>query len=46
MKAAVMREAHVPLVIEDVHIDDPGPREVLIKTAACGVCHSDLASLA
>ena len=42
MKAAVMREAHVPLVIEDVHIDDPGPREILIKTAACGVCHSDL----
>ena len=42
MKAAVMHEAHAPLVIEDVHIDDPGPREVLIKTAACGVCHSDL----
>ncbi len=42
MKAAVMREAHTPLVIEDVAIDDPGPREILIKTAACGVCHSDL----
>ena len=42
MKAAVMREAHQPLVIEDVHIDDPGPRAVLIKTSACGVCHSDL----
>ena len=42
MKAAVMREAHQPLVIEDVRIDEPGPREVLIKTAACGVCHSDL----
>ena len=42
MKAAVLREAHQPLSIEDVHIDDPGPREVLVKTAACGVCHSDL----
>lgn len=42
MKAAVMREAHTPLVIEDIAIDDPGPREVLIRTAACGVCHSDL----
>jgi len=42
MKAAVMREAHQPLVIEDVQIDEPGPREILIKTAACGVCHSDL----
>lgn len=42
MKAAVMRAAHQPLSIEDVQIDDPGPREVLVKTAACGVCHSDL----
>mgnify|MGYP006242146297 CR=1 FL=1 len=42
MKAAVMREAHAPLVIEVIHIDDPGPREVLVKTSACGVCHSDL----
>ena len=42
MKAAVMRAAHQPLSIEDVHIDEPGPREVLVKTAACGVCHSDL----
>ena len=42
MKAAVLREVHQPLSIEDVHIDDPGPREVLVKTAACGVCHSDL----
>ena len=42
MKAAVLREAHQPLSIEDIAIDDPGPREVLVKTAACGVCHSDL----
>ena len=42
MKAAVLREAHQPLSIEDVAIDNPGPREVLVKTAACGVCHSDL----
>lgn len=42
MKAAVLREAHQPLSIEEVAIDDPGPREVLVKTAACGVCHSDL----
>ncbi len=29
-------------MIEDVQIDKPGPREVLIRTAAAGVCHSDL----
>jgi S-(hydroxymethyl)glutathione dehydrogenase / alcohol dehydrogenase len=42
MKAAVLREVRTPLVIEDVQIDKPGPHEVLIRTVAAGVCHSDL----
>ncbi|ASK88163.1 Zn-dependent alcohol dehydrogenase [Sphingorhabdus sp. SMR4y] len=42
MKAAVLTEAGKPLVIEDVVISKPGPHEVLIRTAACGLCHSDL----
>lgn len=42
MKAAVLREVNKPLVIEDVKIGKPGPHEVLIRTAAAGVCHSDL----
>ncbi|MDP3659499.1 Zn-dependent alcohol dehydrogenase [Phenylobacterium sp.] len=42
MKAAVLREVGKPLQIEDVQISKPGPREVLIRTAAAGVCHSDL----
>lgn len=42
MKAAVFREVGKPLEIEDVEISKPGPREVLIRTAAAGVCHSDL----
>lgn len=42
MKAAVLREINKPLEIEDVECNEPGPREVLIKTAAAGVCHSDL----
>ncbi|PZQ58672.1 MAG: alcohol dehydrogenase [Phenylobacterium zucineum] len=42
MKAAVLREVGKPLQIEDVKIGKPGPREVLIRTAAAGVCHSDL----
>ena len=42
MKAAVLREVNKPLTIEDVDIDDPGPGEVRIRTAAAGVCHSDL----
>src|SRR3978361_1753654 len=42
MKAAVLREVGKPLVIEDVQINKPGPHEVLIRTVAAGVCHSDL----
>ncbi len=42
MKAAVFREVDVPLEIEEVHIDSPAPHEVLIRTGASGVCHSDL----
>ena len=42
MKAAVLREVNQPLEIEDVQHGNPGPREVLVRTAAAGVCHSDL----
>ena len=42
MKAAVFRKAHEPLTIESVDIDKPWGREVLVRTAATGVCHSDL----
>ena len=42
MKAAVLREVRTPLQIEEVSIGKPGPHEVLIRTAAAGVCHSDL----
>jgi S-(hydroxymethyl)glutathione dehydrogenase/alcohol dehydrogenase len=42
MKAAVLHEIGTPLVIEDIAIDKPAPREVLIRTGAVGVCHSDL----
>jgi S-(hydroxymethyl)glutathione dehydrogenase/alcohol dehydrogenase len=42
VKAAVMRANNAPLEIEDVSIDDPGPGEVLLTTAASGICHSDL----
>lgn len=42
MKAAMFYGPNKPLVIEEVEIDAPGPREVLIKNKACGLCHSDL----
>lgn len=42
MKAAVLNMAKAPLVIEDVTVATPQAHEVLIRTAACGVCRSDL----
>jgi S-(hydroxymethyl)glutathione dehydrogenase/alcohol dehydrogenase len=42
VKAAVLYAPKTELVIEDIAISNPGPREVLIRTVACGVCRSDL----
>ena len=42
MSAAVFRKVHEPLTIETVDIDKPRGREVLVRTVATGVCHSDL----
>ena len=42
MQAAIFREAHAPLTIEDVAVDKPEDRELLVRTVATGVCHSDL----
>ena len=42
MQAAVMRANNAPLALEEVRIDEPGPGEVLVRTVASGICHSDL----
>ena len=42
MKAAVLHAVDRPLTIEEVRVSRPRSREVLVRTAACGVCHSDL----
>jgi propanol-preferring alcohol dehydrogenase len=42
LKAAVLHSFGEPLRIEEIATPTPGPGEVLIKVAACGVCHSDL----
>src|SRR3712207_2345059 len=42
IRAAVLEEFAQPLVVQDVELDDPGPGEVLVRLAACGVCHTDL----
>lgn len=42
MRAAVLHAFGQPLRIEDVELATPGPNEVLLDTAAVGLCHSDL----
>lgn len=41
-RAAVLHSANQPLSVETIQIDDPDPYEVLLRTSASGVCHSDL----
>ena len=42
MRAAVLDSANSPLRVEEIPRPTPGPGEVLVKVAACGVCHTDL----
>jgi alcohol dehydrogenase len=49
-KAAVLYEMgksapyarSLPLIVDDLALDGPGPGEVLVEIAAAGLCHSDL----
>ena len=41
-KAAVFNAVQEPLTIEEIDVAEPVDREVLVRTAASGVCHSDL----
>jgi len=42
MKAAVLHAPNQPLTIEEVELTRPKAREVLLRTAFAGLCHSDL----
>jgi len=42
MRAAIFTEMDGDLVVEDVTPTDPGPRDVIVRVMASGICHSDL----
>ena len=42
MHAAVVEQFGKPLVLQEWDIPSPGPGQILVKTEACGVCHTDL----
>lgn len=42
MRAAVIEAPKQPFVVREISIANPGPQEVLVRTGAVGLCHSDL----
>jgi alcohol dehydrogenase, propanol-preferring len=42
MGAAIATSFGRPLILSDIAIPTPGPGEVLVRVAACGVCHTDI----
>lgn len=42
MQAAVVEQFGQPLVLRAWDLPAPGPGQILVKTEACGVCHTDL----
>lgn len=42
MQAAFVEQFGQPLVIREIEIPAPGPGQILVKTEACGVCHTDV----
>jgi S-(hydroxymethyl)glutathione dehydrogenase/alcohol dehydrogenase len=42
IRAAVLEEFGQPLVVQELDLAEPQAGEVLVRLAACGVCHTDL----
>ena len=42
MKAAIFNGPNKPLEIKEVPTPEPGAGQILVKVAACGVCHTDM----
>jgi S-(hydroxymethyl)glutathione dehydrogenase / alcohol dehydrogenase len=42
IRAAVLEEFGAPLAVQEVDLAEPKAGEVLVRLAACGVCHTDL----
>lgn len=42
MRAVVLPDVHAPLRVEEIPTPRPKAGEVLVRVAACGVCHTDL----
>jgi len=45
MRAMIVTGARAKLLLEERDIPEPGRHEVRIRVQACGVCHSDAATI-
>ncbi len=46
VRAAVAYAGQPDLSIEDLDLSDPGPDDILVRIAGCGLCHTDVKALA
>ncbi|MGA6161345.1 S-(hydroxymethyl)mycothiol dehydrogenase [Amycolatopsis magusensis] len=42
VRGVIARSKGAPVELTDIVVPDPGPGEVVVAVAACGVCHTDL----
>ena len=42
VRGVIARSKGAPVELVEITIPDPGPREVVVRIQACGVCHTDL----
>jgi aryl-alcohol dehydrogenase len=42
VRAAVAYEGQQPFSIEELEMSDPGPENILVRMAGCGLCHTDV----
>jgi aryl-alcohol dehydrogenase len=44
IKAAILRAAGQPFVIDEIDLDEPRANEVVVRVVSSGICHTDLAT--
>jgi aryl-alcohol dehydrogenase len=42
VRAAVAYEGHPSFSIEEIEMSEPGPENILVRMAGCGLCHTDV----
>lgn len=46
VRVAVAYEDQIQLSLEELELGEPGPEDILVRIAGCGLCHTDVKALA